>query len=117
MYTGQCTGLLEKRAQDLLVMADKYQMESLVRVCEQNLCNTLTPDNAVALLVLAETHSAQTLRDTCVAFVTENVDKIACDELEKLAKVRPELLRDLFLHAARRSRKRKFETVDLEDEI
>ena len=58
---------------ELLVLADKYQIDDLVRYCEERIIETLTYENAFKIGILAETHNAPGLLDECIKCILDNV--------------------------------------------
>ncbi|XP_049961985.1 protein roadkill-like [Schistocerca serialis cubense] len=68
IYTDS-TPLLEKMADRLLVVADKYDLPQLKELCEVELAKNLTVDNAAATAVIALSHSCDILKQSVVSFV------------------------------------------------
>jgi len=56
-------------AQHLLVAADRYGLERLKIICEKMLCSSIDTSNAVSLLSIAERHSCNHLKATCLKFL------------------------------------------------
>ncbi|XP_078157086.1 BTB/POZ and MATH domain-containing protein 1-like [Carex rostrata] len=56
-------------AQYLLVAADRYGLERLKIICEKMLCSSIDTSNAVSLLSIAERHSCNHLKETCLKFL------------------------------------------------
>ncbi|CAG5101219.1 Similar to spop-b: Speckle-type POZ protein B (Xenopus laevis) [Cotesia congregata] len=50
---------LDLIAADLLKAADKYQLQSLKKMCEESLCKNLKPDNLISMMNFAERHNAE----------------------------------------------------------
>ncbi|XP_065223701.1 speckle-type POZ protein-like [Planococcus citri] len=61
IYTGKCDNF-EKLADKLFVAAAKYGLDGLRKICEEELCESLSVDNAVRLLAFAEKHHADKLK-------------------------------------------------------
>lgn len=68
VYTGKSQNLVTM-AEDLLAVADKYDLGGLKNVCETVLCSTLTVANALDLLVLADMHCAKKLKSQAIRFM------------------------------------------------
>jgi len=73
LYTGVAPRLEEEAvAQELLVLADKYEVDSLKEECASSLVHHLTVDNLVVTLRLAYLHSAKDLCEQCLFFTSKN---------------------------------------------
>lgn len=75
MYTGQAPKL-KSMADQLLVAADKYSLDSLRVMCEQTLCATLSVDTAVKLLALADLYNADQLKEHTARFIDANIAEV-----------------------------------------
>jgi speckle-type POZ protein len=81
-------------ADELLVAADKYRLESLKVsyyqarlnlikrllfqvMCEQSLCLTLTNESACETLIFADLHSAEHLKTQAVKFINLRANEVA----------------------------------------
>jgi speckle-type POZ protein len=74
IYTGHCeVGML---AEELLVAANKYDIQDLKQMCDKELRKKLTVDNAVDLLFLSELHQANDLRDGAMHFINKNAEAV-----------------------------------------
>ena len=67
---------IEDKSDKLLAAADEYCLKYLKRQCEENLCRTLTIDNCLDLLILADLHSTNILKPHVIKFVVENSREI-----------------------------------------
>ena len=61
---------------ELLCAADKYQLTQLKTACELSLSRSIDTANCVELLVLADTHIANTLKKAALNFIVTNLQKI-----------------------------------------
>ena len=75
LYTGSIHEM-DKFAMDLLVAADKYQMDSLKEECASTLSKKLVVNNAVRILVLAHLHNCPELLQSALDFMVENANAI-----------------------------------------
>ncbi|CAB3980620.1 roadkill isoform X3 [Paramuricea clavata] len=71
IYTGK-TSKLNEMAPELLAIADKYAIDRLKTMCEESLCNSLSTDNVCSILILADLHSANNLKEYAVDFVNSH---------------------------------------------
>lgn len=69
IYTGRSKNLKDV-AEDLLVVADKYDLEGLKTLCQRELGAKLTTENAADLLALADMHCAKLLKKQAIAFIS-----------------------------------------------
>ena len=75
IYSGKVTHM-EDKATGLLSAAEKYDLKELKTMCETALCDTITQDNVLDLLVLADLHGACTLRSLALKFIVDNGKEI-----------------------------------------
>ncbi|ODM89148.1 Speckle-type POZ protein [Orchesella cincta] len=68
LYTGE-TDCMNEQAQDLLKIAEKYDLGGLKADCEYELGDKLDLENAGELLVLAQTHNAPDLKTRAMDFI------------------------------------------------
>ncbi|XP_065204314.1 speckle-type POZ protein-like [Planococcus citri] len=73
IYTGKVKNLHES-AFELLPVADRFDIEELRIKCEEVLFKKLSPDNALKILILADTHHAKELKEGCLRFIKKNFD-------------------------------------------
>jgi hypothetical protein len=65
-----------KLASELLAAAEKYQLDDLKDLCEEQLMASTEPGNALALLLLANRFRASALRQKAMEFVLPNMQAI-----------------------------------------
>ena len=75
MYTGNVANIAQL-AHKLLPKAEEYQLEGLKVSCEDALSKTLTAQTVIDLLLLADTHNAQKLKNSCMVFIAENISAV-----------------------------------------
>ena len=75
VYTGNVVNIAQI-AHRLLPKAEKYQLEGLKVSCEEALSKTLTAQGIVDVLLLADTHNAQNLKQSCLVFIAKNVSAV-----------------------------------------
>lgn len=86
MYTDKVEDLISF-AENLLEAADKYQLFGLKNLCECSLSKTLSPGNAVKILVLADRHYAKRLEEVAIDFIANNWIKFKnTEEFKQLEK-------------------------------
>ncbi|KAL6843269.1 hypothetical protein ACP4OV_026982 [Aristida adscensionis] len=81
--------------QHLLVAADRYGVERLKLMCEQELCDGLHAGNVAAMLAFADDHQCDTLKDACIWFIgtTDRTNEVVESEAyAQLRSDRPGLL-------------------------
>ena len=94
IYTDRSPNL-NKCAVSLLYAAEKYQLERLKSLCEQNLSYRLQVDNAAEMLVLSHTYGAEQLMRNALKYIIEHRNEVRetkdwekvhqrCDLLEEL---------------------------------
>ena len=78
IYTGRIQGDLQQLAEQLVPVADKYQVRDLKNNCEKVLIRNLTVENVVDLLLLADFHSVIKLRECTIGFIRLKLDGVMC---------------------------------------
>lgn len=84
---------------DLLVAADRYDVEKLKFECQTYLCKNLDVSTVAALLALAEQHNCSVLKEACTEFITcpDNMFSVVASEgYSRLKESCPYVLVDLF---------------------
>ena len=61
---------------ELLSAADKYQLTQLKTACELSLSRSIHVSNCIELLILADVHTADTLKTAALSFIVTNLQKI-----------------------------------------
>lgn len=83
----------EEIIKELLVAADKYELDDLKFMCEVILFNRLNLNNAIETLVFADSHNADALRKQVIQFIIgHNREFIDDPAFESLSEAYPHLL-------------------------
>lgn len=82
----------------LIIAADKYDLKSLVSICEEQLSNYLAIVNVIDVLLTADLVNAKILKAKCKEYIFENKHHVVCTEGYKsfLKSQRMDLLSELF---------------------
>ena len=75
MYTGKVTDI-DNTAHDLLPKANEYQLEGLKSKCEEALIKALTAETVIDILLMADMHNAQKLKESCMLFIAKNITDV-----------------------------------------
>ncbi|CAL8116487.1 unnamed protein product [Orchesella dallaii] len=75
LYTGETT-VMANRAQKLLQIAEKYNLEGLKEDCEYSIAHKLNKDNVAEILALAHTHNAPILKSHAISFINWNKEEL-----------------------------------------
>jgi len=75
VYTGK-TNAMADNAEELLKMADKYDLEGLKESCEATIGENLSNDNVAGILVLAHTYNAPVLKARAISFINRNREEL-----------------------------------------
>ncbi|XP_065203421.1 speckle-type POZ protein-like [Planococcus citri] len=70
IYSGKVKNL--KLAYELIPAADKYDLKGLKDICGAELCEQLSKDTAIKILILAHTHHVDFLKKKALEFIKEN---------------------------------------------
>ncbi|UYV64800.1 SPOP, partial [Cordylochernes scorpioides] len=102
IYTGTAPNL-HKLAQGMLIAADKYDLGQLKAECEETLRIGLTVENAAELLMLADNHRAEQLKELAVEFVRTHAGGVMTTPgWDELMVRRPHLLAEMCKELSRR---------------
>eukprot|EP00794_Sanderia_malayensis_P009047 gene9047-10014_t len=77
--------LSEELLADLLTLADRYETEELMRICELLLAKQLNEKNISLILSFAENIGAQQLKADALAYIKNCTHSIDMDDIEKLS--------------------------------
>ena len=84
IYTSEAPNLVTL-AKELLLAADKYDVQSLAVACMEHLGDELTPDNVAEILLLAgNLQSAKRLKNICVKYIQDDFDSVSKSQSWKL---------------------------------
>ncbi|KAM1424847.1 hypothetical protein ACFX1X_017521 [Malus domestica] len=73
LYTAE-TCLNQNWACDLLILAEKYQVQHLKNYCQKFLVSKLNWDNALTTYAFAHRHNAEDIMDAALEVITENME-------------------------------------------
>lgn len=79
LYTAEIS-LDEDMACDLLILAEKYQVQHLKDYCEKFLVSKLNWDNSIMSYTFAHQHNAKKIVDAALILITDNMDKLTTRE-------------------------------------
>ena len=89
---------LVTNAPGLLEAAEKYDLQELKKMCEESLCCTMTTDNVLNMLVMADLNRAAVLKSVALRLIVDNGDLIvAMEGWRNMMKKYPEIISDMFL--------------------
>ncbi|XP_008560580.1 speckle-type POZ protein [Microplitis demolitor] len=96
IYTDKVENI-DDDAEYLLEAADKYQVQMLKELCEKSLSKSVSPENAVRIMILAHRHNAEQLLEFVNDFIVANAkDVIEASDYKSLDKSNFLLLLTLF---------------------
>lgn len=94
LYTGEAPKNMPEIALELLVAAEKYDLDELAVLCQISVCDHLTADNVVDALIVAEKISFSELRERATLVSWKTIGALDQESAKKL-KDRPHLAFDL----------------------
>lgn len=95
IYTGKVENL-EIMADELLAAADKYDLQRLKVLCEKELCENLSIENAAEILQLANFHGADQLKTQTIDFINANPDVMDTIGWKKLKETFPLIIAEVY---------------------
>ncbi|XP_065203502.1 protein roadkill-like [Planococcus citri] len=75
IYTGKCENI-DYLAYDLLAAADKFDIGHLKKICEDSVYKSLSVDNALNVLILADRHNANELKSKTIDFIVDESSEV-----------------------------------------
>jgi len=76
IYTGQVQDFNKVSVVDLFKAADRYRLDDLKHVCEEELIERVEASNAADILSLAHKYNAQPLKSFSLAMISRNVEEV-----------------------------------------
>ncbi|KAH9363686.1 hypothetical protein HPB48_022222 [Haemaphysalis longicornis] len=102
IYTDRAPNL-EKFAENLLVVADKYALQRLKEMCEERLCFDLSIDTAAERLAFADMHNADQLKTRAIDFITGHILPVMETEgWKRVSQKQPHLIVEVFQNMVRK---------------
>ena len=99
LYTGKVAQLNRDRCPQLLMAADKYQLNDLKTICGQYLYSNLNNDNAIQALVLADALNDHKLKSRSLDYIKNNIKElIKTNDWKQLIESDSSKIEDLLLH-------------------
>lgn len=88
IYTQQLPEDLTPIVKDLLVAADKFCLQPVVEKCKNKLCGSISLENCVELLILADTFNQTELKRALISFIKYNIRHVVIsDPWKELKKI------------------------------
>ncbi|KAJ4749074.1 BTB/POZ domain-containing protein [Rhynchospora pubera] len=96
LYTAETT-LDEDIAPELLILAEKYQVNHLKVFCERYMTSKVNHENAIACYAFAHRHNAKQLLDAALSLIIENMATLReREEYKELVERDPRLVVELY---------------------
>ena len=100
MYTKK-VGKFKEFAGELLIVANRYEMEDFKLICERVLMKNVNLENVVEFLMVADTHNAINLKKHCFCIIMANFAEVVNkDEFKELKNSHANVLLELNLEMA-----------------
>ncbi|XP_014207931.1 speckle-type POZ protein-like [Copidosoma floridanum] len=96
IYSGKVENL-ESNTLELLAAANRFDLNGLKLMCENNFLHGLNISNASSLLLTADDHDASTLKIKVMEYIALNVAQVTeTAGYKKLKATRPDLIVEIF---------------------
>ncbi|XP_045474802.1 uncharacterized protein LOC123680773 [Harmonia axyridis] len=81
LYSGKLSpsSITHEQLVDLVVLSDRFEVDSLKQACEMALEVTIDTENAIYLLSLADSYNAKTLKVNCLDFIAKHQELTETD--------------------------------------
>jgi hypothetical protein len=76
LYT-DAVNITVETAMELFQVADRFAIDRLKELCEQKMLSTIEVDTAGHILLTADQHNAQNLREKCMTYVLRHFDRVS----------------------------------------
>lgn len=76
LYTDE-VNITVDTAMELFQLADRFTIDRLKNLCEQEMLNAIDIDTAAHILYTADQHNAENLREQCMDYILRNFDKVS----------------------------------------
>lgn len=96
MYTGNEPSGITEFAYELLVAADKYNMDRLIIMCEKILIDNISSENAIETLIVADLCRRNILKEKTIEYISNNSILFSSSVLEKFHAQYRKLANDVF---------------------
>ena len=101
IYTGEIFNIADSTRLDLIKAADKYQILDLKEMCEKDIVKTLSDENALKILAVADQSNATTLKERTIEFIVANAKTIVeKTEFDFIMNLHPLVVREIFRKTA-----------------
>ena len=112
IYTGECTKI-EELAESLIYHAEKYELDHLKALCEEQLSYDLQVDNAARILILADACKAEQLKRNALLYVNEHGDEVEHTKEWEDIKSSLDLLQDLISTVYQSAKRQKLQNASV----
>ncbi|XP_044010255.1 protein roadkill-like [Aphidius gifuensis] len=85
IYTDKSPNV-DKMPMELLAVAEKYQVDRLKNICEEEICKTIDFDSVASILICSDTYRLKKLNKMCLKFMRQNLQAILSNEIFKIYK-------------------------------
>uniref|UniRef100_A0A0K2TSK0 BTB domain-containing protein n=2 Tax=Lepeophtheirus salmonis TaxID=72036 RepID=A0A0K2TSK0_LEPSM len=87
IYSGSLSveGLPIDQISELLLLSDRYEMDSLKNICESILAQKTSNENVLELLSISDTYNASKLKAKCIEYVHSNPEVIEANIFSQLS--------------------------------
>ena len=97
IYTGKISSITDEIAAELLVAADKYELDRLKIICEVFIAKNLTKDNVTDILIVADTHCSMLLKTQALEFINTHIKDVKnTDGYKSMRKSHPQLIEECY---------------------
>ena len=98
IYTGR-TDRVDEMADQLLAASVQYQLKQLKSMCQRVLASKLSVSNVAEMLVLADMHSADQLRDKAIEFINQHSsDVVKTTGWKSMVQTHPHLIASVYVN-------------------
>ena len=109
IYTGKTSSLTDEIAMELLVAADKYELDRLKIICEVFMGKNITKNNVTNILIVADAHRSILLKTRAIEFINRNRKDVKDTKgYKSMLKLHPQFIEECYNALAE-----KFEQIEI----
>ena len=97
IYMGETSSLTDETAIELLIAADKYELNRLKIICEVFMGKNLTKDNVTDILIVADAHCSTLLKTQALEFINTHIKDVQdTNGYKSMRKSHPQLIEECY---------------------
>lgn len=101
LYTDSVSDISPSIAIPLMVASEQYLLDRLKSLCQDQIRKSISVENVVSIFLAAKRHSADVLKDICLAYILEHLEAVKLERGFQELKQEPDLLMEIILASSK----------------